>query len=305
MEHPAGAAVFKQCGMACPVHDGSQDALWPLVRERQSRTKSMKPRSTSVWTSLTWTRSPTSRPWNPRSRHHRLQKPLRDEIGEAPIRRRGVRVVLHRQPEVSGRLAAWWIERVLSSPDELDHGQGEVGELLRVSLASPGEEGFEGHGIRLVGELVPEPGRELRDAVPAFRGPQNPAEGRKSLRFEVGRGHSVGRNHGVLDQLLCPVLTIQLEIVEDVAGEDCLRLDRLEAERAVAVPQLHEPLPEAVLEAEVVLRDAWPSIADPFRTSASTSATATRILNRPPSSDSATVSWSRSRESSLSMDAHS
>ena len=41
-----------------------------------------------------------------RSRHRRLQEPLRDEIGEAPVRRGGVGVVLHRQPEVSGRLAA-------------------------------------------------------------------------------------------------------------------------------------------------------------------------------------------------------
>src|SRR4051812_9194084 len=34
----------------------------------QSRAKSMKPRSTSVWMSLTRTRSPTSRPWKPRSK---------------------------------------------------------------------------------------------------------------------------------------------------------------------------------------------------------------------------------------------
>ena len=57
-----------------------------------------------------------------RSCHRRLQEPLRNEIGEATVRRRGVRVVLHRQTEVSGRFTAWQIECVLPSPDELDHG---------------------------------------------------------------------------------------------------------------------------------------------------------------------------------------
>jgi len=89
---------------------------------------------------------------------------------------------------VSGRFAGRWIERVLSSPDQLDHGQGEVGELLRVSLASPGEEGLEGRRIRFVGQPVSETRRELRDPVPAFRGWKDSAEGRKFLRSEAGRG---------------------------------------------------------------------------------------------------------------------
>ena len=48
---------------------------------------------------------------------------------------------------------------------------------------------------------------------------------------------------------------------------------------------------------------AWPSIAEPFRTMASTSAIATRIFTAPSGIASATVSWSRSRESSLSIEA--
>src|ERR1039458_4466084 len=92
---------------------------------------------------------------------------------------------------------------------------------------------------------------ELRDAVPTFWGPQNPAEGRKFIRYEVGRGHSVRRNHEFLDQLRRPVLRIQIEIGNRVAGEDHLRLDRFEAERAVGVAQVHEPLCDPVLEAEV------------------------------------------------------
>src|SRR5712691_9165782 len=46
-------------------------------------------------------------------------------------------------------------------------------------------------------------------------------------------------------------------------------------------------------------------MAEPFLTNASTSAIATRIFTVPPAMGSATESWSRSRESSLSMDAQS
>ena len=37
MKHPAGAAVFEQGGVAGPSHDGMQDALGPLVRERKGK----------------------------------------------------------------------------------------------------------------------------------------------------------------------------------------------------------------------------------------------------------------------------
>src|SRR5262249_34638700 len=50
---------------------------------------------------------------------------------------------------------------------------------------------------------------------------------------------------------------------------------------------------------------AWASTADPRATFASTSATATSTWTSPPGRSSATVSWSRSSESSLSIDAHS
>ena len=87
-----------------------------------------------------------------RSCHGCLQKPLRNEIGKAPIRRRGVGIVLHRETEVSRRFIAGQIERVLFPSDELDHGQGEVGEFLRVGLASPHQEGLKSRGVRLGGE---------------------------------------------------------------------------------------------------------------------------------------------------------
>ena len=75
----------------------------------------------------------------------------------------------------------------------------------------------------------------------------------KPLRFEVGRGDAVRRDHEVLDELLGPVLSIRVEIRQLVSVEDRLCLGRLQAERAVAVPQFNEPLRHAVLEAEVLV----------------------------------------------------
>ena len=117
----------------------------------------------------------------------------------------------------------------------------EVGEFLRVRLVSPNQEGFEGCAVRLVGQPVPKLRREVRDAAPAVGRPQDPAQRRELLRFQVGRGHPIGRNHEVLDQLLGAVFSIQLQTREDVPVENRFRLDCLKAERAVLVPQLHQP----------------------------------------------------------------
>ena len=56
---------------------------------------------------------------------------------------------------------------------------------------------------------------------------------------------------------------------------------------------------------EVVLLRACSSTGEPRATVASTSAIAIRIFTAPPSAGCATDSWSRSRESSLSIEHHS
>ena len=61
----------------------------------------------------------------------------------------------------------------------------------------------------------------------------------------------------------------------------------------------------AAVYTEVVLVRACASSGEPLVTMASTSATAIRILVRPPVIGSATEIWSRSRESSLSIEHHS
>jgi hypothetical protein len=62
-----------------------------------------------------------------------FQESLRDEIREATVWCGGMRVIFHRQREVSGRFAAGEIQRVFAAADELDDGQGKVGELLRAA----------------------------------------------------------------------------------------------------------------------------------------------------------------------------
>jgi hypothetical protein len=51
--------------------------------------------------------------------------------------------------------------------------------------------------------------------------------------------------------LLGPVFSIRLQIREDVSVENYFRLDRLKAERAVLVPEIHKPLRDTILNAEV------------------------------------------------------
>ena len=97
-----------------------------------------------------------------------FQEPLRDEIRKAPVRRGGMRVIFHRQREMSGRFAAGKIQRIFAAPDELDDGQGKIGELFRCGCATSCQKSFERDGIRCGGERFLEFSREFDDARPAF-----------------------------------------------------------------------------------------------------------------------------------------
>src|SRR5258708_23388418 len=68
-----------------------------------------------------------------RAGKHRLYESLRDDISEAPIRRRGVRIILHCQSEVTRLWFAWTFQNIFSRPDELDHRQRQVCKMIRVS----------------------------------------------------------------------------------------------------------------------------------------------------------------------------
>ena len=68
-QSPPIPAIIRGHRQRSPRSHGCRPDGFPsgLLKTSQSRTKSMKPRSTSAWTSLTRTSSPTSRPWNSRS----------------------------------------------------------------------------------------------------------------------------------------------------------------------------------------------------------------------------------------------
>ena len=84
-----------------------------------------------------------------------FQEPLCDEVRKTPVRRGGMRVIFHRQREMSRRLAAGKIQRIFAAPDELDDGQGKIGELFRGGGAAARQKTFERDSIRCGGELVP------------------------------------------------------------------------------------------------------------------------------------------------------
>ena len=69
------------------------------------------------------------------------------------------------------------------------------------------------------------------------------------LPGEVSRRDRVRGNHELLDQLCRPVGLVQLKCRQSITGEYRLRLQRLQAERAVVVAQSREPLRDAILKA--------------------------------------------------------
>jgi len=124
-----------------------------------------------------------------------LEQPLRDEIRESPVRRGGVGVVLHGEPEVSVRLRARKLEHVLACAQELDHGERDIGEPHRVGLAALCEKLLQRARVGLPRQAIPRLRGKLDDPLPAFGLAQHPSQRREALPVEVARGHAVGGNH--------------------------------------------------------------------------------------------------------------
>ena len=92
------------------------------------------------------------------------------------------------------------------------------------------------------------------DPLPALgRAHDAPQRGEPLLR-EKARGHAVGRDHEVLDQLARAVLPLDGEVHDRFVVEEGLRLDRLELERALLVAQGPQRLRDAVLDAQLLGR---------------------------------------------------
>ena len=160
---------------------------------------------------------------------------LRDEIGKAAVRRRRVRVVPHREPEVPSARAARDFERVFARAQELDDRQREIGKAhrgrparrLRRNASSATASGS-------AGSCSPDLRGQRDDAVPALRRAQHAAQRRHPLAREEARDDAVGRDHEVLDQLLRAVRSSGAQVGERAVVEDGARL---RASRARSAPR--------------------------------------------------------------------
>src|SRR5262245_24501936 len=81
----------------------------------------------------------------------RLDQPLRNEIGKAPVGSRGVSIPLHCESEMFRRTIFGLIEHIFTSADELHNGQGQIGKSEGVGLPPRDEEGLERTRVRLRG----------------------------------------------------------------------------------------------------------------------------------------------------------
>ncbi len=140
-----------------------------------------------------------------------------------------MRVVFHRERKMSGRFAAGKIQRILAATDELDDGQGKIGELFRCGGASARQESFKRDGIRCGGKLFLESSREFDNARPAFGITQDAAKGWKFFTRQINRAHGICRHHEFLNQLRRPVGLIQFQRRKRITGKSRLRFQRFQS----------------------------------------------------------------------------
>ena len=74
------------------------------------------------------------------ARKHRFDQALRDNVGEAAVRRGGVRVVLYRKAKVTGSGFSGGLQNILTGTDEFDNGKGEVGKVIGIRSLAPQQE---------------------------------------------------------------------------------------------------------------------------------------------------------------------
>ena len=130
-------------------------------------------------------------------------------------------VVLHRQPEVPLHLPSRELQHVLAAAEELDHGQGEIGESVRIGPAARDQEGLERAGARLGREMLPQAGGQGGDPVPPLGQTQHPAQRRDPVLLEELRGGDIG---GVDYQTDRDVVAFAVQLA-GVVGDEVLVLD--------------------------------------------------------------------------------
>ena len=91
-----------------------------------------------------------------------------DQIGEAAVRRRRVRVVLYREAEVADRRLARLLDHIFACAHRLHDCQRQIGKAKRIGFVAADEEVFERVRIRVGRQVVAEVRGDFLDAVPAF-----------------------------------------------------------------------------------------------------------------------------------------
>ena len=122
---------------------------------------------------------------------------MHDQVGVAPDRRREVRVVLEREPEVPD--VPGLVDGLRHRADDRGRDQARVGAVAELRQQVP-----QVLGRDLLGRRQPEP--ELAQELPQrlepveLRQPVHAVQRRHAMTVEQPRGRDVGRDHAFLDQ---------------------------------------------------------------------------------------------------------
>ncbi len=165
-------------------------------------------------------------------------------------------IVPDRQPEVPKGGAVGALGDVLAGSQELDHREGQVGEPKWIGLSLLHQKRLQRLGVGPAGKLVPVRFGDLGDAFPSLWSPDHPADGRESPFRQIAGNHSVRSDHEVLDDALGPVLLLHFEATDCIAIEYWPRLNRLEGQRSLSVPECRHVLCYLVLQAQVPVKSS-------------------------------------------------
>ena len=189
-----------------------------------------------------------------RAGQHRFQQPRGDQVGKAPVRRRGVDVVTHRQAKVADVRGAGRFHHILARSHQFDDDERQIGKAQRVCLAAPGQKGRQRLRVGLGRQRFAVRFGHLHHPQPALGRAHDAAQRSAAVRRQKARGADVGRNHDFLDQLACPVVFLLPDANHFFALEHGARLKGLELQRALALPLPAQLLGQRILRPQLRLQ---------------------------------------------------
>ena len=125
---------------------------------------------------------------------------------------------------MSGSDVARAFENVLAGANELDHGQGKIGEVIGIGGLAAQQEIIQRFGIGLRGKFFPLLAAQLNDAIPAL-GRTHDAAQRRNLLQQTS-DHAVGGNHEVFNQFGGTILLLLHDIDDLIVEHQGLKIRR-------------------------------------------------------------------------------